>query len=129
MTSKRTTASVEVMNDQQINELIIDSIQDIKGKNIMQLDLRGLSGAPADYFIVCEGDSSVQLRAIAGNVFKRMKHEANTLPLSFEGRDTSKWVLVDYFKTVVHVFHPELREFYDLEGLWNDAKVTSFEDY
>ena len=128
MTNKRTKASVEIMSDQQINELIIDSIQDIKGKNIVQLDLRDLSGAPADFFIVCEGDSSVQLRAIAGNVFKRMKQEANTLPLSFEGRDVSKWVLVDYFKTVVHVFHPELREFYDLEGLWNDAKVTSFDD-
>lgn len=128
MTNKSTKSSVEVMSDQQINELIIDSIQDIKGKNIVQLDLRELSGAPADFFIVCEGDSSVQLRAIAGNVFKRMKQEANTLPLSFEGRDVSKWVLVDYFKTVVHVFHPELREFYDLEGLWNDAKVTSFDD-
>jgi ribosome-associated protein len=119
---------VDVLNDEQINELIVDSIQDIKGRNILQLDLRGLNGAPADFFIVCEGDSSVQLSAIAGNIYKRMKNEANTLPLSFEGRDRSKWVLVDYFNTVVHVFHPELREFYDLEGLWNDAKITSFED-
>lgn len=114
--------------EQEINEIIIDSIQDIKGKNILQLDLRGLSGAPADYFIVCEGDSTVQLKAIAGNVYKRMKQEANTLPMSFEGRDHSKWVLVDYFNTVVHVFHPELRAFYDLEGLWNDAKVTEIEN-
>ena len=117
-----------VFSDEKINELIIDSIQDIKGKNILQLDLRGLSGAPADFFIVCEADSSVQVNAIAGNVYKRMKKEANTLPLSYEGRDKSKWLLVDYFNTVVHVFHPELREFYDLEGLWNDAKITSFED-
>jgi ribosome-associated protein len=116
------------IGDQEINELIIDSIQDIKGKNILQLDLRGISGAPADYFIVCQGDSTVQLRAIAGNIYKRMKEEANSLPLSFEGRDQAKWVLVDYFNTVVHVFHPELREFYDLEGLWRDAVITEIED-
>ena len=108
----------------QVNELIIDSIQDIKGKNILKLDLRGLNGAPADFFIVCEGDSTVQLKAIAGNIYKRMKEEADSLPLSIEGKDQSKWVLVDYFNTVVHVFHPELREFYDLEGLWNDAVIT-----
>jgi len=126
--SSNISTSDAVINDDKINELIIDSIQDIKGKKILQLDLRGLSGAPADYFILCEGDSSVQLSAIAGNVYKRMKNEANTLPLSFEGRDNPKWVLVDYFNTVVHVFHPELREFYDLEGLWNDAKITAFED-
>lgn len=127
MSSERTTSGM-VLNDEQMNELIIDSIQDIKGKNILQLDLRGLSGAPADFFIVCEGDSTVQLSAIAGNVYKRLKNEADTLPLSFEGRDKSKWVLVDYFNTVVHVFHPELREFYDLEGLWNDAKITAIEN-
>lgn len=117
-----------VVEDEQINEIIIDSIQDIKGKNILQMDLRGLSGAPADFFIVCEGDSTVQLNAIAGNVYKRMKEEVNTLPMSFEGRDHSKWVLVDYFNTVVHVFHPELRAFYDLEGLWNDARITEIEN-
>lgn len=127
MSSEKTSPGAD-LSDQQMNELIIDSIQDIKGKNIQQLDLRGLSGAPADFFIVCEGDSSVQLSAIAGNIYKRMKNEANTLPLSYEGRDKSKWVLVDYFSTVVHVFHPELRDFYDLEGLWNDAKITTIED-
>jgi ribosome-associated protein len=127
LSSECTTVEM-LLNDEQMNELIIDSIQDIKGKNILQLDLRGLSGAPADFFIVCEGDSTVQLSAIAGNVYKRLKNEANTLPLSYEGRDKSKWVLVDYFNTVVHVFHPELREFYDLEGLWNDAKITAIED-
>jgi len=117
-----------VTDDKVINDLIIDSIQDIKGKSILKLDLRGLSGAPADYFIVCEGDSTVQLKAIAGNICKRMKEEAGTLPTSYEGRDLSKWVLVDYFNTIVHVFHPELREFYDLEGLWNDAEFTEIED-
>lgn len=114
-------------NEQDFIDLIIDSIQDIKGKNILKMDLRGLSGAPADYFIVCEGDSTVQLRAIAGNIYKRMKQEADSIPLNFEGKD-GKWVLVDYFNTVVHVFHPELREFYDIEGLWSDAKITEIDN-
>ena len=126
--SNKVNKTGTIIDNEQVNALIVDSIQDIKGKNILQLDLRGLSGAPADFFIVCEGDSTVQLKAIAGNVYKRMKEEGNSLPLSFEGRDQSKWVLVDYFNTVVHVFHPELREFYDLEGLWNDAIITEYED-
>lgn len=127
MSSKQNTTHTSI-DVEQINDIIIDSIQDIKGKNILQLDLRGLNGAPADYFIVCEGDSSVQLKAIASNIYKRMKEEANALPMSFEGRDKAKWVLVDYFNTVVHVFHPELREFYDLEGLWNDARITEIKN-
>jgi len=126
--SKELNPSPSSLELQELNDLIIDSIQDIKGKNILKMDLRGLSGAPADYFIVCEGDSSVQLKAIATNIYRRMKEEANSLPLSFEGRHKSKWVLVDYFNVVVHVFHPELREFYDLEGLWNDAVITEIED-
>ena len=104
-----------------MNELIIDSIKDIKGKNIVKLDMRDISGAPADYFIICEGDSTVQVASIAGNIYKRMKQEKMTLPISYEGKNNSTWLLIDYFTTVVHVFYPETREFYNLESLWNDA--------
>ncbi len=109
-------------------DLIIDSIQDIKGKNILQLDLRGVQGAPADYFIICEGDSTVQVSSIANNIYKRMKNEIGQMPISYEGKDHSKWVLIDYFDIVVHVFYPETREFYNLEALWNDAKFKKYED-
>lgn len=109
-------------------ELIIDSIQDIKGKNIVKLDLRKLDDAPTDYFIICEGESIVQTKAIADNVHFRLKKEADILPSNIEGVQSSRWVLVDYFTIVVHVFHPEAREFYQLEDLWSDAEITPYED-
>ena len=126
--SIKKTESINTPEPVLLIDIIIDSIQDIKGKNITLLDLRGIPGAPADFFIVCEGDSHVQVSAIAGNIYKRLNEELHTRPLSIEGKSKSNWVLVDYFNTVVHVFYPEARSFYNLEGLWNDAAVTSYDN-
>ena len=109
-------------------DLIIDSIQDIKGKNIIQLDLRELDKSPADYFIICEGESTTQVQAIAHNVYRRIKDELGLVPNHTEGVKDSKWVLVDYFTFVVHVFYPETRTYYDLENLWHDARFVSYDD-
>jgi ribosome-associated protein len=111
-----------------INDLIVDSIRDIKGKNIIKLDMRHIPGSSADFFIICEGDSTVQVSSIAGNVYKRMKDEMSSLPISYEGKNNSTWILVDYFTTVVHVFYRETRKFYNLESLWNDAKVELYSE-
>ncbi len=126
--SIKKTDSLNTIDLQLLNSTIIDSIQDIKGKNITQLDLRSISGAPAEFFIICEGDSYVQVSAIAANIYKRLNEEMHIRPLHTEGKNKSNWVLVDYFNTVVHVFHPEARSFYNLEGLWNDAVITSIEN-
>ena len=107
---------------------IIDSIQDIKGKNIIKLDLRNLEDRPTDYFIICQGESSTQVKSIAQNVQFRLKDELGVTPLRSEGVSGAKWVLVDYFNVIVHVFYPETREFYDLEDLWSDSEMTSYED-
>lgn len=112
----------------QLNALIIDSIQDIKGKNIVLLDLRHLHDAPTDYFIICEGDSNVQVRSIADNIKKRVYKEMDTLPNHVEGQQKSLWVLVDYFSVVVHVFYRDTRAFYELEDLWSDANFTKFQN-
>lgn len=114
--------------EELLNNIIIDAIQDIKGKNIVKIDLRSLDDAPTDFFIVCEGDSSTQIRAISDNIQRRLKTELGISPYHSEGADSAKWVLVDYFQTVVHVFYPETREFYDIEELWSDAKLTSYEN-
>ncbi len=113
---------------EELNELIIDSIQDIKGKNIVKLDLRKLEEAPTDFFIICEGDSVTQVQAIAENIRKRVKEEGGTLPSHLEGLRAAQWVLVDYFNTVVHVFYPEKRAFYELENLWSDADFTEYDN-
>lgn len=110
-----------------LNALIIESIQDIKGKNILKLDLRHLDDAPTDFFIVCEGDSNTQVKAISDNIQKRLKQEASTFASHVEGERSALWVCLDYFYTVAHVFHQERRSFYELEHLWSDAKVTQYQ--
>ena len=107
---------------------IIDSIQDIKGKKILKLDLRKLEDRPTDFFIICQGESSTQVKSIAQNVQYRLKDELGIMPVRSEGIAGAKWILVDYFDVIVHVFYPETREFYDLEDLWSDSIIESYED-
>jgi ribosome-associated protein len=111
---------------ENLNHAIVEGIRDKKGKNIVQLDLRKLGDAPADFFIICEGDSNTHVKAISDSVYKKVKDELQTSPTHTEGSTNAKWVLMDYFTTVVHVFYPETREFYELENLWSDAEVTEY---
>ena len=112
----------------ELTDLIVDCIQDIKGQNIIKMDLRELDDAPTDYFIVCEGKSGTQVNGIAGNIERRLKQEYGIYPSSVEGKLNSTWVLVDYFDIVVHVFYPETRKFYEIEDLWSDAKITEYQN-
>lgn len=111
-----------------VNELIIDSIQDIKGKNVLQIDLRHLTDAPADFFVICEGESTTQVRAISDNIQRRLKGDAGISPTHVEGQRHSRWICMDYFSTVVHIFHKETRAFYELEDLWSDGIFTEYEN-
>jgi ribosome-associated protein len=77
----------------------------------------------ADFFVICSGNSERQLRALAESVRKTAKKELGIIPHHTEGESFSGWVLIDYVDVVVHIFSPELRAFYDLEGLWQDGKV------
>jgi len=113
--------------EQAFIDLIIDAIRDIKGKNIVLLDLRHLPDAPASYFVICEGDSSTQIKAIAANVERRAKEEASMRAHS-EGQLSAKWVLVDFFDLVVHIFDKETRKYYELEDLWSDAHFTEYQN-
>jgi ribosome-associated protein len=111
-----------------LNDLIVDAMQDIKGKNIVKLDLTHLHDAPTNYFIVCEGESNVQVRAISDSIYRKIKENLQTTPSHIEGGTQSNWVVMDYFETVVHVFQKETRAYYDLESLWSDAKTTEYQD-
>ncbi len=110
-----------------LNELIVDSMKDIKGKGITKIDLTELDDAPTDFFIICEGDSSVQIKALSDHIQERVKQEAALLPNHVEGERSARWILVDFFSTVVHIFFPETRGFYELEDLWSDAQITYYE--
>lgn len=96
---------------------MVKSLEDKKAENIKILDLREVS-LIADYFIIATGNSSTQVKAICENVEK----EVGEPPLRREGFNDANWVLLDYNAVVVHVFQEELREFYNLERLWGNAK-------
>lgn len=113
---KRQTAA----STKHISRLAVDAILDKKGKDILVLDVTGVSGV-ADIFILVTGDSDLQNRAIVESVKMKLKEEAGEMPWHVEGNDHHHWVLMDYVDLVVHVFLREKREFYELERLWGDA--------
>lgn len=104
--------------------VIIKGIDDVKGENIQLLDLRELENTVCDYFIICSGNSNTQVNAIAGAVQKLVSKELKDKPWHIEGQVNSEWVLMDYVNVVVHIFQKQVREFYDIESLWGDAKIT-----
>ena len=126
--SSQKEARQRELSAEELNDLIVDSMQDIKAKNIVKIDLRHIDDAPTDFFIICEGDSSTQVKAISDNIYRRLKSEGDNLPFHYEGQQNSLWILLDYFNTVVHVFYNETRAFYELEELWGDGIFTEYHD-
>ncbi|MGJ5643451.1 ribosome silencing factor [Formosa sp. S-31] len=106
---------------------ILSGIEDVKGKEINLLDLREIENTVCDYFIVCEGSSNTQVNAIVNAVQKKVSKELKDKPWHVEGQDNAEWVLIDYVNVVVHVFQKHIREYYDIESLWGDAKTTIIE--
>lgn len=106
---------------------IIKGIEDVKGANIDILDLREIDNAVCDYFIICNGNSNTQVVAISNSIQKVVSKELKDKPWHVEGIENGEWVLMDYVNIVVHVFQEHIREYYDIENLWGDAKITSIE--
>ena len=104
---------------------IVDCIDNLKGENIIILDLKKIDNAVSEYFIICSGNSSTQVGAIAANVEKKVRNEIKERPIHIEGTQNAQWVLMDYGNVVVHVFLKGIREYYDLESMWGDAKLIS----
>ncbi len=107
---------------------IIDAIQDVKGEDIMVFDLSKIENSVAETFIICSGNSNTQVSAIAGSIEKKVRNELQERPWHVEGTENALWVLVDYVSVVVHVFQKHIREYYDIEELWGDAKITKIEN-
>ena len=128
MSTQTAVFKKQAVASEQFNAVIIDAIQDIKGKKIIKIDLRKLHDAPTDYFIICEGDSNVQVRAITDSIYRKIKESFQTTPSHIEGGLQSTWVVMDFFDTVVHIFHRDTRSFYELEDLWSDGNVKLYED-
>ena len=101
--------------------VIADAIIDKKGQNVVSLDLRPVGSSIADYFIVCNGDSTTNVSAIADNIMKKAREELGLKPLRTQGLENNFWIILDYGNIVVHIFLTQYREFYRLEDLWADA--------
>ncbi|HEY9885687.1 MAG TPA: ribosome silencing factor [Vampirovibrionales bacterium] len=116
------------LKSDELTALIVKGIQEKKGKKIVQMNLKGLSGAVTDYFVVCEANSSTQIGAIKDSIEKEVKKACGETPWHVEGTANLEWVLLDYVNVVAHVFQPEQREFYNIEGLWEDAEIKKIEE-
>ncbi len=114
-------------NADQLITTIIGGIEEVKGKEITILDLREIENTVCDYFIVCEGTSNTQVNAIVSSIQKQVSKTLKDKPWHIEGSDNAEWVLMDYVNVVVHVFQKHIREYYDIESLWGDAKITQIE--
>ena len=116
----RTKSEVRLNRNSRLFKTILKAIQDKKGENIVSLDLRKIDEAVADFFILCEAQSHIQVNAIASNIEEEVRLECEEKPYHVESGQL--WTLVDYVNIVVHVFQRDERKFYDLEGLWMDAE-------
>lgn len=101
-------------------DLYIKAVLEKKAADVVALDVRSLTSV-ADFFIICSGRSNRQVAAIADFVERYLK-KTGIKPLSVEGKNEGLWVLLDYGDVIIHVFYETVRKFYDLEGLWSDAK-------
>ena len=117
-TRKRVT---RLTRSSKIMKVIINAIHDKKGENVVSLDLRKITEAVSDFFIVCEASSTVQVRAIADWVEAEVKAACDERPYKHEGHSAGQWILIDYVNVVVHVFLAETRKFYKLEEMWSDG--------
>lgn len=107
---------------------IIKGIEEVKGSNIDILDLREIDNSACDYFVICDGTSNTQVNAIVSSIQKIVSKEIKDKPWHVEGSENAEWVLMDYVNIVVHVFQKHIREYYNIESLWGDAKITSIEN-
>ncbi|AME04398.1 ribosome silencing factor [Selenomonas sp. oral taxon 136] len=114
------------MTEQEKCRVIQAAADEKKARDIVQMDMVGLMSTN-DYFIICSANTTTQVRAIADNIEEKME-EAGVNFLHKEGYREGEWVLLDYGDTVAHIFQQDAREYYALERLWGDAKLTPYEE-
>lgn len=121
LTKRKISGTARLTRNSKIFKTIISAIHEKKGENIVSLDLRQITEAVSDFFIICEASSSPQVKAIADNIDYRVKEALGEDPYQREGLQTLQWVLMDYVNVVVHIMLPEQRKFYNLEEMWSDS--------
>lgn len=111
-------------NTEKLVDVITKGIQEKKGEEIVVVDLRRTEGAITSFFVICQGNSPIQVDAIAESVGDMARIELGEKPVNVNGLETSHWVAMDFVDVIVHIFLSEVRDFYRLEDLWQDAPLT-----
>ena len=122
----RKKAVTRLTRNSKLFKTILSAIKDKKGSNIVSLDLRKIDEAVADFFILCEANSHVQIKAIADSIEDMVWKECEEKPYHIE--QGLQWTLLDYVNIVIHIFQHEHRQFYNLETLWADAERMEHND-
>lgn len=111
-----------IQSSEKLMKLAVAAIEEKKGQEITVLNLQGIS-LITDYFIICHGNSDTQVKSITAEL-KRKVIENDAHIKNIEGYEQGRWVLVDLGDVIVHIFHREEREYYNIERLWSDAQVV-----
>jgi len=114
-------------NSKKLSELVAQGMLEKKGYKIIILDLKDITQSVADYFVICSGNSANQVDALADSIEDIVYQNTNELPWHKEGKENKEWILLDYVDVVAHVFKSDRRDFYAIEELWGDAKLTYLE--
>ena len=109
---------------EQLLDNIVKGIQEKKGQDITIIDLRGIDGAIAQYFVICQGNTPTQVEAITDSIADMAREELREKPAHVVGLELAHWVAMDYTDVMVHIFVPDMRSYYNIENLWQDAKLT-----
>ncbi|MCL1850183.1 MAG: ribosome silencing factor [Bacteroidetes bacterium] len=109
-----------------LEELIIQALIEKKGEQIVCIDLKAMHHVLFDYFIICSGNSKPHVETLSDFVQETTKRQAGIRPSYVEGRANGEWILLDYFNIIVHIFQPEVRQFFNIESLWSDAPCQWF---
>ena len=117
----RKKSNQRLTRNSKLFKTIINAILEKKGDHIVSLDLRKIPEAVSDFFVICEANNSIQLKAIADYIDFEVKQKCDELPYKHDGRSSEHWILIDYVNIVVHVMLKETRKFYQLEEMWSDA--------
>ncbi|MDX1906883.1 MAG: ribosome silencing factor [Bacteroidia bacterium] len=116
-----------LLTAQALSDRAIKGLSEIKGRDIVRMDLRKAGGSFTDFFVICTGTSDRHVQALADSVSKFMQ-EIGEKPVCLEGYQAGQWILLDYGNIVVHIFQQEIRNFYRLEDFWGDAEFERLGD-
>lgn len=115
------------MDTETLLKLVVHDIQECKARDITIINLEGLSGI-TDYFVVCTVDSVPQMKSVYSGIDDDLRKNHKHKTIGKDGNYDSKWIVLDYGDVIVHIFHKDLREIYDLESLWGDAPIKRIVD-